>query len=1007
MPPRPIARRRTRLTSHEPDSSPPSRAGGLASFQKPNLPPLQATPSSRRQYSYGAAAEPPASRPSRGHQREQSQLHDLSNAVRDALIRHNEEELYDDPQPRSRARIRSVDPDEDELAGSYEPASQPLAVFPRDRRADEEDPDDTRSFAIESDFYGDATIASSPEKLPSHQATRFSTGLQPRSNNIASAQRPQSPAKLDAISRLGSLHPLPHRPSKPQLPASSISKRQSDDENNQDDSEDDDDGSRQGDRDESGDDESPLEKFSTPQRTLRTNTPAVNGLLQARPKESLFMPKSQAAQTNQNKSITTSRPQTMTNANQEKQAPAPAPRRSLRINSVPPTSQAQERRQKQQDETESERSSESGRWVSGATKASAPLNTLSDEPSESVKSLSSGENEAASDEQEREPAIDWWQLFNPWTYFQAIVWMMEASWKWLTDVVRSRVPTDFRRHIPSTKSLPHIAAGFIAFVLLLAAANSGLAWFRHDPMDDLWSPSARDASWFSPSSLTRTIGSYLPKVSWSGSRTDWDDISGSWDPDDSRHETMNDFLAKTERAFRALVESGKLHETSLKTLETVVPKIVYLELKDGKPVVAPEFWHALRTHIRDDGGFMTFDKKGNEYAIGSDRQWKAIASRLDGDPTFTKKIDVSIRKLEQKLDGRLTEWESWVRNNDAKVKESLDTALQKVNAAGSAHAMEQRVGGMIKDHVREREREGTFISRDEFIRLVQSEVASHNSEIREELAQLQPRLEKMVKESVALAKGGAPSHMSREEITALVNGLLRKGLADINLEALANGKIHAHWDTELRNQINYFSTAQGAIIDPKHSAVTYKPPHNNEKPRPQLAALQSWEDDGDCWCAARSRNRRGNPHGASLAVQLGYSIIPQHFVVEHILPGATMQPGARPRDIELYASIMDEEVRERVRDFSATHFPPDTDNWDHAPADLPERFVKISQLVYEGAELHDGVHVHRLSSELIALGAATDHVIVRATSNYGAANHTCFYRVRLYGVNVDVDVHSN
>ncbi|KAG4221905.1 hypothetical protein PC116_g29619 [Phytophthora cactorum] len=41
-----------------------------------------------------------------------------------------------------------------------------------------------------------------------------------------------------------------------------------------------------------------------------------------------------------------------------------------------------------------------------------------------------------------------------------------------------------------------------------------------------------------------------------------------------------------------------------------------------------------------------------------------------------------------------------------------------------------------------------------------------------------------------------------------------------------------------------------------------------------------------------------------------------------------------------------------------------------------------------------------MSSELTRMRAATSHVIVKAVTNYGA-DHTCFYRLKLYGEVVD------
>lgn len=662
---------------------------------------------------------------------------------------------------------------------------------------------------------------------------------------------------------------------------------------------------------------------------------------------------------------------------------------------------------------------ETGRWIDGATKATIVPNTFSSQEQDSTEFLGRGDERPLSTGLEDEPAIDWWQLLNPWTYIKATAWMVEATGQWLLDLYSSAVPVDVRRLLVSaTRIFPHTVAGLLGFVLVLALLSAGTARFKADPVDDIWSPVEGSPSWYSVGGIVRKVGGSLPTLSWS-SRTRWHDMMKSWEVDDPRHLEIDDYVKKMEQAFRMLTEAGRLHDASLERLEAVVPKVVHMRLKEGKPVVAPEFWHALRDLIRDDGSFLTLNRKGGDYEVSSERQWKAIATRLVGDPSFTNKLNASIGQVESKIDGRLTLWETWVRENDAKIKESLGSAMDQLKSAGSQRDWDERLGKTVEQQIREHEHRGRFVGREEYLQLVQSEVATHLSEFRAELAELQPQLEKFVRESIDLAKGDTPPGMSSAEVTTLVNGLVRKAFADINLEALANGKIHAHWDTELRNQVNYFSPAAGAAVDPKHSSATYDPfskayftlqTHRTglRARHSQIAALQPWHDDGDCWCAARSRNHRGNPHGASLAVLLAYRVVPQHLVVEHILPGATTEPGARPREIELYAAIDDVVVRERVRDFAAAHLPTSAngedsiDGWNYMPADLPDRFVMISRLVYAGAELHGGVHVHRLSSELVALGADTDHLVVRAVSNYGAHNHTCFYRVRLYGHNVEL-----
>ena len=52
----------------------------------------------------------------------------------------------------------------------------------------------------------------------------------------------------------------------------------------------------------------------------------------------------------------------------------------------------------------------------------------------------------------------------------------------------------------------------------------------------------------------------------------------------------------------------------------------------------------------------------------------------------------------------------------------------------------------------------------------------------------------------------------------------------------------------------------------------------------------------------------------------------------------------------------------------------------------------------------DGKYLYRFSEELEIMKAATENIVVRAVSNYGAEKHTCFYRLRLYGEKVEGDI---
>jgi hypothetical protein len=157
------------------------------------------------------------------------------------------------------------------------------------------------------------------------------------------------------------------------------------------------------------------------------------------------------------------------------------------------------------------------------------------------------------------------------------------------------------------------------------------------------------------------------------------------------------------------------------------------------------------------------------------------------------------------------------------------------------------------------------------------------------------------------------------------------------------------------------------------------------------AALTHWEGPGHCWCAGK-RNSNDSAEPADISVMLSRPVIPENVVIEHVDPSATLDPESMPRDIEVWALIEEHERHEHAYDLMIVQFP----NTPHTHPLLRKGFVKIGEFTYEHSGSGDGVYVYKISDELHNISAATEQVIIRAVTNYGA-DHTCFYRVRLYG----------
>ncbi|KHN98453.1 spindle pole body-associated protein sad1 [Metarhizium album ARSEF 1941] len=1116
MAPRPVRRRPTRFSVREPDT--PSNSNPLT-FQKPNLPPLQGTPSSRRQYSYGAEVEPMPSRP--GHGLSRNQARDIGSAVRNVLkapgVNDEEEDHHQDRQEKTQKPQgpKLAQPELDELAGNQLSQSQHLpsylsgnpvtglATRPllslRNPRPDGSDGDDARSFGIESDFYGDATITSTPRAPPpqrpelsdelsiasapangrlSHSVVNKLPAVISEDEEVDLVKQPQAaykgPAKIVGPSPLRA---PPRRP--PQLPAQQPRFEQEEEEE---DEEEEDEENEQGtdatDEHQEGNEEDDLVEHQGPRPIAQTNTPAPGrsqpelrdhiqrtrmggpSLAQAQPKP---IPRLQPPNT----SASTLRSTEGLRSNQVRRSQL-----STRAQLEPRPRTHPERR----DQGSEENSSEDGRWLDRAAATttnlfaqakflvnSSPFSLGRRYPGDDSerdtaiqRDIAQAETEVARERlrEENEAAYQrsyqrWsWlksfftpftgrrqsqhgntaapgsnrrsmfallRLLNPMIYLRAIVWLIQALLDWIMQVVHFIIPAGVWDQLSSVFGfLPHILAGGLAFVMAFAFATQ-LA----GSTDSGWPPQVMEAALRTFDDLRYGVSGLIPTVTWP-KRDRWVDLENLWEDDDSSRNKLQHFLSRMEEEFLTLKRSGKIHDASLKKLEKILPSIVHMDLRDGRPVISEEFWHALRDLIHEDGGFLAFDKFGSEYAVSSDRQWSAITSRLLRDPAFTNKLNLTASGIEDRLSRKMiTFWDKWVKDNDDKIAHLLGTAVDQIKSAGSQREFEDRLNRIVGEQLAQREekegQKGRFVSREEFTRHLTNEVASLSSQLRAELHDLQPQMERLVQRAIDAATQELTHGMSRADVTALVNSLIDKALADINLEAVALGKIHSHWDNDLRNQVNYFAVGAGAAVDPRLTSATWDPRgaaitrrryeqgQRGPEAFPPIAALEPWQEEGDCWCAARSVNHRGNPHGATLSVQLRHSVIPQHIVVEHILPGATTQPGARPKSIEVWAEILDPEARERILDFASVYFPDDKSDWNYTPPDFSSQFVKITQFVYKGTELHRGVHVHRLNSELLALGAHTDRVVVRAVSNYGAANHTCFYRVRLYGFNVDLD----
>ncbi|KAF3026747.1 hypothetical protein E8E14_014804 [Neopestalotiopsis sp. 37M] len=405
--------------------------------------------------------------------------------------------------------------------------------------------------------------------------------------------------------------------------------------------------------------------------------------------------------------------------------------------------------------------------------------------------------------------------------------------------------------------------------------------------------------------------------------------------------------------------------------------------KNGLLVIPQDYYQAIKQQILKDKDLL----KGV-----SRETWSPLINRLVATGYLNDLPRGNQLTQEDVSDADFNSaWNLWLRQNDAAIVKALGGPLEKSIASMS----EKELKTLLAKH-NVSDKSGKLVTREEFEELYQNEIkAGYSDKLRELVGQVNE-----FKGSLAELKAHPPQGMSADAIDRVVDAAIRKYTDALKIEAAAKSGSSAAL-SHLRSQVNYFSTGSGAIIYSGLTSPIWKPPKPAYKSKqfwdvpgysllPPAAALHPWEEEGDCFCAGPHRNGQG-VGTANISISISRDIVPRFLVVEHILPGATLDPGARPRDMEIWAQYEDYDLRKTVGAWSQNRWPE-----THSEKTLPDNFVKIAGFTYEEQKMGDGSQIHALVSELSDMDAAANTYVIRALNNYGA-DHTCFYRLRLYG----------
>ena len=202
---------------------------------------------------------------------------------------------------------------------------------------------------------------------------------------------------------------------------------------------------------------------------------------------------------------------------------------------------------------------------------------------------------------------------------------------------------------------------------------------------------------------------------------------------------------------------------------------------------------------------------------------------------------------------------------------------------------------------------------------------------------------------------------------------------------------------------NFFSPMLGAVVDPQHTSPTlrrsegirsrlyhmvFRDPSNS----PPIRALTPWTENGDCWCAAQSRDGGGR---LSIGIWMRFDIIPTGITIEHPDNNLAIDATSAPRDLELWVRVARKDEHLEINEYLANNEigcesprPHTRGNW-----------ICLHKWSYNSGILKPyvkGGHIQR-SEFRIEPEFSIDKAVVRVMRNWGQ-DYTCLYQVKMDGI---------
>ncbi|KAI9770536.1 MAG: hypothetical protein M1840_003126 [Geoglossum simile] len=408
------------------------------------------------------------------------------------------------------------------------------------------------------------------------------------------------------------------------------------------------------------------------------------------------------------------------------------------------------------------------------------------------------------------------------------------------------------------------------------------------------------------------------------------------------NETVEAEFEKIYQLIAKLSEHTIMHDESIETLRSILPDLTWVSRSStGDIVIQQDFWLALRSKIeRELGG--------------------AISASKDTDL-----------------------WDRFLELNESRMRPYIASAAD--------------------EHIQKASDDGVLITKEHFLSILQANSEKHSREMRK-LTEIFGEKYRAMEHSMAQISKDVERKVAVtaiQKVEALRDRISRT-LPAAQLEALVQANVDRNSQQALTS-INYFSPGMGASIDPRGLSGTYSPPQGwaswffrlfvpmaTYRFNEPIAALYSWGEPQDCWCASNKSDPEtlGN---AQFGVTIATYVYPTDITVEHIPRTAVPSVQNAPKDIELWMNIPNETLYDSVKEESEGLLgltPP-------RGTALAKSWLRIGAWRYTPYGVNHVLNFP-LQIDLKQMGAPGREFMIRATTNWDAT-FTCFYRIRMGG----------